>query len=155
MMKRLKTLFYGMTHEHAPGKLETLKRLSDQFEVVAIVDDRRNASLHFQNETVQADGFCLVTPEEAFRIPDIDVAFVEVTNADLMPVAAKFAERGIAMHCDKPCGEAMEPYRTILETCRAKDVPFQIGYMYRGNPALQFAWKAVRGARGSHMSDTV
>jgi len=143
-MKRLRTLFYGVTHEHAPGKLETLKRLSDQFEIVAVVDDRKVASLHFQNETVPADGFRLVTPEEAFDIPDIDVAFVEVTNADLMSVAAKFAERGIAMHCDKPCGEAMEPYRTVLETCRAKNVPFQIGYMYRGNPALQFAWRAVR-----------
>ena len=143
-MRKLRTLFYGMTHEHAPGKLETLKRLSDKFEIVAVVDDRKVASLHFQNETTQADGFRLVTPEEAFAIPDIDVAFVEVTNADLMPIAAKFAERGVAMHCDKPCGEAMEPYRTILETCRAKNVPFQIGYMYRGNPALKFAWQAVR-----------
>ena len=142
-MKRLRTLFYGMTHEHAPGKLETLKRLADKFEVVAVVDDRRDASLHFQNEKVLAAGFRIVTPEEAWTIPDIDVAFVEVTNADLMPIAAKLAERGIPMHCDKPCGEAMEPYRTILETCRAKNVPFQIGYMYRGNPALKFAWQAV------------
>lgn len=143
-MKRLRTLFYGMTHEHAPGKLETLKRLSDQFEVVAIVDDRKVASFHFQNEQTQPDGIRLVTPEEAMSIPDIDVAFVEVTNADLMSIAAKFAARGIAMHCDKPCGEAMEPYRTILETCREKNIPFQIGYMYRGNPALQFAWRVVR-----------
>ena len=143
-MRKLRTLFYGMTHEHAPGKLETLKRLSDKFEIVAVVDDRKVAALHFQNETARLDGLRVVTPEEAFSIPDVDVAFVEVTNADLMPIAAKFAERGVAMHCDKPCGEAMEPYRTILETCRAKNVPFQIGYMYRGNPALKFAWQAVR-----------
>ena len=143
-MKKLRTLFYGMTHEHAPGKLQTLMRLKDKFDVVAVVDDRKVASLHFQDDTSWPEGFRTVSPEEAFDIPDIDVAFVEVTNADLMPIAAKFAERGVAMHCDKPCGEAMEPYRTILETCRAKNVPFQIGYMYRGNPALQFAWKAVR-----------
>ena len=144
MKRPLRTLFYGMTHEHAPGKLETLKRLPGVFDVVAVVDDRKVATPHFQNETTQPDGFRVVTPEEAFAIPDIDVAFVEVTNADLMPVAAKFAERGVPMHCDKPCGEAMEPYRTILETCRAKNLPFQIGYMYRGNPALKFAWQAVR-----------
>ena len=36
----LNVLFYGMTHEHAPGKLESLKRLGDDFKVDAIVDDR-------------------------------------------------------------------------------------------------------------------
>ena len=40
MKKPLKTLFYGMSHEHAPGKLETLKKLADDFEIVAVVDDR-------------------------------------------------------------------------------------------------------------------
>ena len=44
MKKPLRTLFYGMTHEHAPGKLETLKKLPDEFEVVAIVDDRPRKS---------------------------------------------------------------------------------------------------------------
>ena len=142
-MKRLKVLFYGLTHEHAPGKFETLKRLADKFEVVAIVDDRKTAARSFLTDPLQIDGFRLVTPEEGLAL-DVDVAFVEVSNHDLMPVAAKLAERGIPMHCDKPCGEAMEPYRTLVETCRAKNLPFQIGYMYRGNPALRFAWHAVR-----------
>ena len=39
MKKRLKTLFYGMSHEHAPGKIATLRKLADDFEVVAIADD--------------------------------------------------------------------------------------------------------------------
>ena len=38
----------------------------------------------------------------------------------------------------------MEDYRSIVETCRSKRLPFQIGYMYRGNPALKFAHAAVR-----------
>ena len=37
----------------------------------------------------------------------------------------------------------MEPYRSIVEKCRVKNVPFQIGYMYRGNPALKWIWKFV------------
>ena len=47
------------------------------------------------------------------------------------------------MHCDKPCGEEMEPYRSVVEMCRAKNVPFQIGYMYRGNPEVKFIWDFV------------
>ena len=42
MKKRLKTLFYGMSHEHAPGKIATLRKLTDDFEVVAIADDTAN-----------------------------------------------------------------------------------------------------------------
>ena len=32
MKKPLRTLFYGMTHEHAPGKLETLKKLTEKIQ---------------------------------------------------------------------------------------------------------------------------
>ena len=48
MKKRLKTLFYGMSHEHAPGKIATLRRLADDFAVVAIAADtaRRSPSVH-------------------------------------------------------------------------------------------------------------
>ena len=47
------------------------------------------------------------------------------------------------MHCDKPCGEEMGPYRAAVERCRARNVPFQVGYMYRGNPALKWIWDFV------------
>ena len=35
MKKPLRALFYGQTHEHAPGKLETLKKMRDEYEIVA------------------------------------------------------------------------------------------------------------------------
>ena len=143
MKKRLKTLFYGMSHEHAPGKIATLRKLADDFEVVAIADDTARHSLSFHNMQFDASGYRIVSESEALKISDIDVVFVETANCDLMEIAGIYAERGIAMHCDKPCGEAMERYRSIVEKCRAKNVPFQIGYMYRGNPALKWIWKFV------------
>ena len=130
----LRTLFYGMTHEHAPGKIATLRKLTDDFEVVAIADDRARRGPSFFTAPFDASGFRVVSEAEALALPDIDVVFIETANRDLMDVARIFAERGIPMHCDKPCGESLDPYRTILEMCRAKSVPFQIGYMYRGNP---------------------
>ncbi len=148
MKRRLRTLFYGVTHEHACGKFETLKRLSDNFEVVAVVDDRPRGTMRFLDERidvekVRRDGFRVVSEDEAEAIGGIDVAFVETANADLMDVAARFVEKGIPIHCDKPCGEATEPYRSLVEKCRAANLPFQVGYMYRGNPALKFAWKFI------------
>ena len=148
MKRRLKTLFYGVTHEHACGKFETLKRLADDFEVVALVDDRPRGTVCSRNERLDVeqavrDGFCVISEAEARKLTDIDVAFVETANADLMEIAATFIAKGVPLHCDKPCGEAMEPYRSLVETCRVTNLPFQIGYMYRGNPAIRFAWQFV------------
>lgn len=143
-MKKLKVLVYGVTHEHAFGKLETLRRMQDVYEIAGVVDDRATATVpNFTNNPVDPDGFRVLAPAEALTAGDIDVALIETTNADLMSIAGAFAERGVPMHCDKPCGESMEPYRSIVETCRRKDIPFQIGYMYRGNPALKFIRNAV------------
>lgn len=143
-MKRLRVLVYGVTHEHAFGKLETLRRMPDAFEIVGVVDDRATATVpNYTNHPVNPDGFRVFTPAEALSAGGIDFAVIETTNADLMTIAGVFAERGVPMHCDKPCGESMEPYRSIVETCRKKNIPFQIGYMYRGNPALKFIRNAV------------
>ena len=144
MKKPLRALFYGRTHEHAPGKLETLKKMRDAYEIVAIVDDVPRKSPMYSDQEWDAADYPIVSEAEAWTIPGIDVGFVEVTNRDLMEIAAQFAARGIPMHCDKPCGEDFETYRKVVETCRAKDIPMQIGYMYRTNPALRFVWDFVR-----------
>ena len=145
MKRSLRTLFYGVTHEHAPGKLETLKRLRETYEIVAIADDRPATPCFFQTDPpVFPEGVPVVGEDEAMALADIDVVFIETVNGRLMEIAGQFAARGVPMHCDKPCGESMEPYRSIVETCRGKNLPFQIGYMYRGNPALKFAWNAAR-----------
>ena len=144
-MKKLRTVFYGITHEHAFGKMATLRQMADEFEIAGVVDDRLTATTpRFADHPASPDGFPVLTPEQVLSLENIDVVFIETTNADLMKSARLFAERGIPMHCDKPCGETMEPYRSIVEICRRKNLPFQIGYMYRGNPALKFAISAVR-----------
>jgi len=143
MKDKLKVLFYGLTHEHASGKLATLAAMKDDFEIVSVVDDRATATRpHFADHPVDPAGLPVVSEAEAFA-RGADVAFVETTNADLMRIAAKCLAHGLPMHCDKPCGEAMEPYRSLVEACRAKDLPFQIGYMYRGNPAVRWIWREV------------
>lgn len=143
MKKPLRTLFYGMTHEHAAGKILTLKAMSADFDIVAVVDDSPRHSPSFTTFPFDASGLNVVSEAEARKITDVDVVFIETANRDLMEVASFYAERGVAMHCDKPCGEEMEPYRSIVELCRSKSIPFQIGYMYRGNPAIKWLWDFV------------
>lgn len=144
MKRPLRTLFYGLTHEHAEGKFATLRRMPDEFEIVGVVDDRPRGSKYYVDVQLDPKGCPIVSEDEAFAISDIEAVFIETTNSDLMRVAGECAERGIPMHCDKPCGETMESYASIVETCRAKNIPMQIGYMYRANLAVQFAWRAVQ-----------
>ena len=143
MKKPLKALFYGMSHEHAPGKIASLRRLPDDFEVVAIADDTPRRSPSFATFPFDASGFRVVSEAEARAMTGIDVVFVETANRDLMEVAGLYAARCVAMHCDKPCGEEMGPYRAAVERFRARNVPLHVGYMYRGNPALKWIWEFV------------
>ena len=146
MVRPLRTLFYGMSHEHAPGKLDSLRKMPDDFEIVAVADDRaRRTPTYFPpGLATRPEPFRVVSEEEALAMEDIDCVFIETANADLMEIAAHFAARGIPMHCDKPCGESLPAYRAVVETCRAKGIPCQIGYVFRHNPAVQFCQRAVR-----------
>jgi predicted dehydrogenase len=142
--KPLRVLFYGTTHEHAPGKFESLRTMPEEFEIAAVVDDAPRGSPMFRDYPWQPSGCPVVMESEAWSVPDIDVVFVEATNRDLIEIAAEAAARSLPMHCDKPCGEDMDAYRKVVEMCRAKNIPMQIGYMYRANPAVAFCRKAVR-----------
>ncbi len=140
----LRVLFYGVTHEHAPGKFESLRRLPEDFEIAAVVDDRPRGSPMYRDYPWEPTRCPVVSESEAWGVPDIDVVFVEVTNCDLMEIASECARRGLPMHCDKPCGETMDAYAKVVATCRDAKIPMQIGYMYRANPAVRFCWKAVQ-----------
>lgn len=142
-MRKLRTLFYGITHEHAAGKLKTLRSLSETYEIVAVVDDRDSSAPYFVNVPADVEGLRVIAEKEAAALKDIDVVFVETSNRRLMDVAEGFVKRGIPLHCDKPCGESFETYRRLVDACRARHLPFQIGYMYRGNPAVNWIWKFV------------
>ena len=84
MKRPLRTLFYGLTHEHAEGKFATLRRMSDTFEIVGVVDDRPRGSKYYVDTQLEPNGCPVVSEDEAFAIPDIGAVFVETPNADLM-----------------------------------------------------------------------
>ena len=142
--KPLRAIYHGLRHEHAPGKLETLAKLRDDFEIVAAVDDLSSTTPTWHAEPPTGAGLRLVSAKEVFAMPDIDVVFVETANGDLIDAAMPWAERGVAMHLDKPTGETREPFRRIVELCRSRNVPLQMGYMFRCNPAVQFCQQVVR-----------
>ncbi len=146
-MDKIKIIQIGICHEHAQGKFASLKKLSDTFEILGIVDERDFCKTprltEFFDENFYADSRRL-TLEEALSYPGLRAVTVEVPNNDLVPIAIQCAKRNLAIHMDKPAGEDPAPFRELLKICKAGKLPFQMGFMFRGNPAFQFCIRAIR-----------
>ncbi len=145
-MKKIKVVQYGVTHEHAPGKIATLQKMQNVFEVVGVVDDRCSTSPRFPKTVNMSifEPFPIITKEEFFNRDDIEAVFIEVTNADLVETASECLSKGIAMHLDKPGGEDAAAFDKLVNECETKNIPLQMGYMLRGNPAMEFCVDTVR-----------
>ena len=146
-MEKLKIIQIGIRHEHAAGKWSTLKKRPDLFDLIGYVDERDFCKTphltQFFNENLYADHRKL-TLDEALNYPGLEAVTVEVPNNDLVPVALKCMEHDLPMHMDKPAGEDLALYKKLLDGCKAKNLPFQMGFMFRGNPAFQFCIRAIR-----------
>ncbi|MFA4944749.1 MAG: Gfo/Idh/MocA family oxidoreductase [Lentisphaeria bacterium] len=144
-MKRIKIGQIGICHEHAGAKMTALRRLSEVYEIVGVVDDRNTRAARFAGENLQPyEGLTWKSEEELLRCPGLEAVVVETPNADLVPAALRCLERGLPMHLDKPGGENLTLFKQLLDGCRERDLPLQMGYMFRNNPAMQFCKKAVR-----------
>ena len=53
-------------------------------------------------------------------------------------------ERNLAIHMDKPGGDNLELFGQLRKGCEERNLPFQMGYMFRNNPAMQWCVKAAR-----------
>ena len=154
-MRKLKIVQVGIRHEHAIGKFRTVKKMPDCFELAGIVDEKdfaTSASFLLGKtkyfEDYRDENF--ITLDEALNMKDLDAVLIEVPNLDLVPVGMMFAERGIPLHLDKPCGEDLPLYKKLLDLVEARHIPFQMGYVFRYNRAVRFAVEAVRsGLLGS------
>ena len=148
MSERIKVVQIGSSHEHAGGKLRTLRNfVQDEFEVAGFVDDRAQAAYplySYAYDPAVYAGLRQLTVDEALNVPGLEAVFVETQSDDLVPVALRCAELGLPIHLDKPAGEDMGLYRKLLAECGRKNVPLQLGYMFRCNRAMQFCREAVR-----------
>ncbi len=146
MKKKIRVVQFGVSHEHANGKLETLRFLSDDFEIAGVVDDRAHTTPRWplRRPDSLVEGLPLLTEEQVWADKTIDAAFVEVTNCELVETARRVLDHGLPMHLDKPGGESYEPFASLRKEAKARGLPLQMGYMFRANPAIRWLIDAVR-----------
>ncbi len=143
-MKRIRIGQIGVSHEHAAAKMASLRAMSDVYEVVGVVDDRDSSAARFPKADMSPyEGLAWMTEDQLFATPELAAVMIETANLDLVPTALRCMQRGLAMHMDKPGGDDLRLFGQLLDGCKARQLPFQIGYMLRHNPALQWCKKAI------------
>ena len=145
MKKKLRIVQFGVSHEHADGKLATIKALPDEFELAGVVDDRDTATPRYplRRPDSMLEGVPILTEEQVWADKTLDAVFVEVTNCDLIPVAERVLAHGLPMHLDKPGGESYARYAKLRTEAKARGLHVQMGYMFRANPAINWLTTAI------------
>ena len=128
---------------HGNDIWQSLLRQSDIFEVVgyAFPEGEREK---FPKRARVFDGYREMTVEEILSDPTIEAVAVETEEIYLTKYAQMVADAGKHLHMEKPGGTSLAEFEKLIETLKAKKLAFTTGYMYRFNPAVQYALKQVR-----------
>ncbi|MDP6442238.1 MAG: Gfo/Idh/MocA family oxidoreductase [Pirellulaceae bacterium] len=141
--KRIKIGQIGTRHAHAGGKMQTMRKFADLYEVVGVVEpdaQRRKA----MEQTPTYRGVPFVTQEQLLNTPGLQAVAVETEVKQLLDTAQVCAQANLHIHLDKPAGESLTKFRALLKETERRQRVVQMGYMYRYNPAFQFLFAAVR-----------
>lgn len=133
----------GTAHDHASGKLHTLRKLRDDFELVGVVEPDPQRRREAEKNPVFR-GVRWMSEEELLGTSGLNVVAVETRVEDLLSTGARCVAAGKHIHLDKPAGESLGAFRKLLDTATRRGVTVQMGYMYRQNPAFRFCFEAVR-----------
>jgi predicted dehydrogenase len=143
--QRIKIGQIGTGHEHASGKMSTLRKLSEHYEVVGIAEPALELRNRHENHPVY-QGLTWMTEEQLLNTKGLQAVAVEVDSDDdrIMDIAGRCISAGLHIHLDKPGGESFSKFKTVLDEAGQRNLAVQLGYMYRNNPAVQFCQRAVR-----------
>lgn len=146
-MKKIKAVQIGIGHDHALGLWMTIDYLKDLFEFVGVVVvPEEQEYIRKQMQQAAAEGkpytpYWASTPqltlEEAFSIPDLEAAFIEVDMEHLTKYAHLALSNGLHVHVDKPGSASTKAYEAMLKTAKEKNLVYHMGYMYRYNPGVE------------------
>jgi len=140
--RKARVVLWGIVHNHAKGKFDALRKLTNDFEVVGWVDDTASTAMRMKNpDPKHYEKFPKLTPDQVLNEVKPDLIVVEVSNSELVEVATKIAAAGYPMHMDKPLGADPVGFRRMSDICKARGIPLQIGYMFRTNEAINCAAK--------------
>ena len=133
----------GTAHSHASGKMAAMRKFSDLYEVVGVVEANARRRAVAENNAAYRD-VPFMTEDQLLNTRGLRMAAVETVTDELAPTGQRCVDAGVHVHLDKPPGRTIAPLRRLLTDAAAKDLTVQLGYMFRYNPAFVFCFNAVR-----------
>ncbi len=120
----------------------------DVFEVVGVCE-RDPAWLQSRGSLDVYAGLPFMSEAELLDVRGLDAVMVETDVWDLIPTAQRCVDRGLHVHIDKPAGEDIAAFETLLSDAARRNRIVQMAYMYRYNNAVRYAYDmATSGALG-------
>ena len=142
--KKIKVAQIGVTHAHARGKMESLRKLTDYFEVVGIYEGDPQKKTDAMNNKAYQGLRWFSSEDELLSYSGLEAVAIEVYKKDLVATGMRCAKAGMHIHLDKPAGESFEKFRALLKEMVSRKLTLQMGYMFRNNPGFQFCMEAVK-----------
>lgn len=145
-MKKIKIGQIGIGHNHAEGKMAAFRKFPELFEVIGYAEENEEWLKRRGNLAVYRD-LPRKSVDEILREADAVAVESDVWNLD--SYARLCVDTGKHVHMDKPASGSLESYKKLLDDAEKKQLVFQLGYMYRYNPAVQKCFAlAQSGALG-------
>ncbi|MDO5566585.1 MAG: Gfo/Idh/MocA family oxidoreductase [Planctomycetia bacterium] len=141
--KKIKIAQIGVRHEHASGKIASLKMLPEYYEILGVAPESPDLEKKYRDKGPYK-GIPWMSQEELLNLPGLEAVAIETEMTELIPTAVKCAKRGLHLHVDKPLGQKLDECREMLDVCRKYNVIMQPGYMFRSNQGIRLAVKAVQ-----------
>ena len=144
-MHRVRVAQIGTGHDHAIYTFISLIKNTTDFEVVGIAETNPE-----RIDALNTSPYCdypHFTLQELLAMPELDAVAVESDEELATDIAQKFLDRGVAVHLDKPGTADIPSFEKVINTARLKQLPLQMGYMYRYNPVIKQCLEMVRAGK--------
>ena len=133
----------GTRHAHASGKVGTMRKFSELYNVVGVVepDKQRRAELE---KSSAYQGVTWMDEEQLLNRPGLQLVCVETEVKDLLDTAQRCIAANLHIHLDKPAGESYPKFSALVSEARRRKRVIQMGYMFRYNPGFEFLFQAIQ-----------
>lgn len=141
---KIKVIMIGIEHAHAEGVMQELLAQSDTFEVIGYVENKKSVIEQKANKEPFNKLRRLLEEDVLVKKKySVDALVIETGMSELVKTAKKYLALNVALHIDKPTG-IDDDFLVFLDNAKKRNIPIQLGYMYRYNPAIFVAKDYIR-----------
>ncbi|HGJ66741.1 TPA: Gfo/Idh/MocA family oxidoreductase [bacterium] len=139
----IKLAQYSISHAHASGKVDAMKR-NDDVEFCGIFEPDDSIRQELGKNAIYSDVHWFKSKEEILDDESIVGIAVEGFVKDNLKYAREAIEHGKHVWLDKPAGNDMEEFYKILKMAKEKGLLVQLGYMFRYNAGFEFLFDMIK-----------